>query len=308
MVVKLKRVLVTGASGFIGRYALEGLVKRGYEVHAVSRLPLDSFVDVNWHVADIFNSIQIENIFKKVRPSHLLHLAWNVEQKTYMMNMENFRWVTASLEILNSFQRNGGVRCVFAGTCAEYDWNYRCLIEDVTPCLPQSNYGICKNCLNEMMKAFCQSCGISAAWGRIFFLYGPHESESRLVASIVKSLLLGKPALCTSGEQYRDFLYVEDVADAFCELLDNTIIGSVNIASGQPIKVRDLVFKIANTIGNPELLHMGAIQSKPGEQMLLCASVDRLNKEVGWKPRYNINEGIDKTIYWWKKHMEINGE
>ncbi|HEY3425745.1 MAG TPA: NAD(P)-dependent oxidoreductase [Negativicutes bacterium] len=298
---------MTGASGFIGRHAIDGLIRRGYEVHAISRFHSDSAATIYWHNVDMFNSMQVENIFKTIRPSHLLHFAWNVDPKSYMMSIENFHWVRASMDLLDSFQKNGGVRAVFAGTCAEYDWRYGCLSEKLMPCQPSSIYGICKNSLNAMMSAFCLSSGISAAWGRIFFLYGPYEAASRLVASTIKSLLQGEPALCTHGEQYRDFLYVEDVADAFCALLDSPITGSVNIASGEPIKLRKLVQLIATIIGNPEMLQIGKIESRFGEPPLLCANVERLSIEVGWKPRYNINEGIEKTIQWWQNCLELTG-
>jgi UDP-glucuronate decarboxylase len=304
MVVKLKKVLLTGATGFIGRHAIDGLIRRGYEVHAISRVHADSSANVHWHNVDMFNSMQVENIFKIVRPSHLLHFAWNVEHKSYMNSVENFRWVESSMDMLSSFKENGGIRAVFAGTCAEYDWRYGYLTETLTPCHPSSNYGICKNSLNALVDAFCLSSGMSAAWGRIFFLYGPYEAEQRLVASTVKSLLEDKPALCTHGEQYRDFLYVEDVADAFCALLDSSIIGPVNIASGEPMKIRELVQMIADIIGKRELLNMGAIASREGEPSFLCANVDRLMKEVGWRPRYKIYEGIEKTIHWWRNRLE----
>lgn len=307
MVVKLKKVVLTGASGFIGRHAVESLIRREYEVHAISRQHFDSSVNVYWHNVDLFNPIQVESIFKIVRPSHLLHFAWNVEPTSYLTSMDNFHWLKASMDMLISFQKNGGKRAVFAGTCAEYDWRYGYLTENLTPCHPQSNYGICKNSLNEMMNAFAKSSEISCAWGRIFFLYGQYEAESRLVASTVKALLKGKPALCTYGEQYRDFMYVEDVADAFCALLDSPITGSVNIASGEPMKVRELVQMIAIIIGKPELLRMGAIPSMPEEPYLLCANVDRLSKEVDWKPKFKTSEGIEKTINWWETHLELNG-
>lgn len=307
MVVKLKKVLLTGASGFIGRHAIDGLIRRGYEVHAISRIHSNSSTNIYWHNVDMFNSIQVENIFNVIRPSHLLHFAWNVEPKLYMTSMENFHWVRASLEMLNLFKRNGGTRAVFAGTCAEYDWRYGCLTENLTPCRPSSNYGICKNSLNEMMNAFCQSGGISSAWGRIFFLYGPYESESRLVASVIKSLLVGKPALCTHGEQYKDFLYVEDVADAFCALLESAITGSVNIASGEPVKVRELVQMIGDTIGSSELLRIGSIMSMLREPSILFANVDRLSNEVGWKPKYKLSTGIEKTIHWWENYLGLDG-
>lgn len=301
MVVRLKKVLLTGANGFIGRHAIDCLVRRGYEIHAISSsVHFESMENIYWHNVDLFNSPQIENTFKVVRPTHLLHFAWNVEPKLYRMNADNFRWVGASMEMLSAFQRNGGTRAVFAGTCAEYDWSYGYLSEKLTPCRPNSNYGICKNALNAMTSAFCLSNGISAAWGRIFFLYGPYEAASRLVASTIKSLLQGEQALCAHGEHYRDFLYVEDVADAFCALVDSSVTGPVNIASGEPIKLRELVQMIAKVIGSPELLQIGECGSKSGDPPLLCANVERLSTEVGWKPRFKIKEGIEKTIQWWQ--------
>ncbi|SMD13487.1 NAD-dependent epimerase/dehydratase family protein [Sporomusa malonica] len=299
----MKKVVLTGACGFIGRHAIDGLIRRGYEVHAISRTNFNLTANAYWHRVNIFSSTQVENIFQAIRPSHLLHFAWNVEPNSYMTSAENFHWVRASMEMLSSFQKNGGVRTVFAGTCAEYDWRYGYLTEQLTPCQPSSYYGICKNSLNAFMNAFCLASGISAAWGRIFFLYGPHEAASRLVAATVKSLLQGEPAVCIHGDRYRDFLYVEDVADAFCALLDSSVTGPVNIASGEPIKIGELAKTIAYYIGNPELLHFEAVESSRGEPSLLCANVERLLNEVSWKPRYKINEGIQKTIQWWQNYL-----
>lgn len=304
----MKKVLLTGASGFIGRHAIDGLKKRGYEIHAISRRCFEDEVNVHWYNVDLFDSSKVKQLFEQVKPSHLLHLAWNVDPKTYVSSIDNFRWVRVSLELLEFFKENGGVRTVFAGSCAEYDWRYGWLSEDLTPAQPSSNYGICKHSLNKMVNAFCQSNEISSAWGRMFFLYGPHEAESRLVSSIVKALLKGKPALCTSGEQYRDFMYVEDVADAFCELLDSEVNGSVNIASGEMIKISELVQRIAFRIGKPELLKIGAIEARDGDPLFLGANTARLATEVGWKPKFTLESGIERTIRWWSDYLRLTGE
>lgn len=298
--VNLKKVLLTGASGFIGRHAIQGLVQRGYEVHAISRQCKANDAQVAFHQADLFDIAQLETIIRTVKPSYLLHLAWDVEPATYMKSLGNFRWVRASMELLEFFQFYGGVRAVVAGTCAEYDWRYGYLSEKLTPQNPSSNYGIAKHALHEVIDAFSLSTSLSLAWGRIFFLFGPYEAEARLVSSVIRSLLADSPACCTHGKQYRDFLYVEDVADAFCALLDSNVIGAVNIASGEPLRIRELVQIIADIIGKPELLQMGVIEARPDEPSFICANTDRLANEVGWKPGYEISEGIEKTISWWK--------
>lgn len=298
----MKKILITGASGFIGRHAVSRLLNQGCEIHAISRVSSGIIENVHWHQRNIFDGADIDNLIEKIKPSHLLHLAWNVETG-YMSSLENFRWVRASMELLEAFQRHGGERVVFAGTCMEYDWRYGCFSEALTPCNASSNYGICKNSLLQMVRAFCLHTTLSFAWGRIFFLFGPYESESRLVATTIKSLLNGQPARCTHGEQYRDFLYVEDVADAFCSLLDSSITDAINIGSGKLIEIRQLVQSIAIKIGRPELLKLGALPTRPGEAAIVYPDISRLTKELLWKPRYTIDEGLDKTINWWRNHL-----
>lgn len=303
MVVKLKTVLVTGASGFIGRHVVNGLVRRGYQVHGISRNRIPSFSGFQSHQGDLFDDKKVLALLKQIKPSHLLHLAWNVKSKSYMTDLENFHWVKSSLRLMEVFQQNGGQRAVFAGTCAEYDWRYGCLSETMTPCMPSSNYGLCKHSLYEMVQAFCRTTGISMAWGRIFFMFGPHEAENRLAASTIISLLFGRPAICTHGEQYRDFLYVKDVADAFCALIDSPVCGAVNIGSGKPMKIRELVATIAEIIGKPELIQMGGIPQREGDPSILCANIERLSQEVLWSPKHSIREGIEQTVNWWERHL-----
>lgn len=97
---------------------------------------------------------------------------------------------------------------------------------------------------------------MSAAWGRIFHLFGPHEPPGRLVPAVVMALLKGEPARCTHGRQIRDFLHVEDVAAAFVALLTSDVRGTVNIGSGEPISLRHLVTRLAATVGAPQMVEL----------------------------------------------------
>lgn len=300
----MKRVLLTGVTGFIGRHCLPLLLSRGYEVHALSsKTPQQTLPDVHWHQADLLDSGQVSKLMAKVQPSHLLHFAWYVIHGKYWTALENVHWVQASLDLLQTFTRHGGQRVVMAGTCAEYDWKYGYCSEQITPLLPTSVYGICKHSLQLMLDAFCKQSEISAAWGRIFFLYGPHEHPDRLISSVIRSLLEGKPARCSHGNQIRDFLYVQDVADAFVTLLDSQVFGSVNIASGEPIRLKDFIYKIAEKINNPDLIQMGAIPTSVNEPPLLVADVSRLGNQLFWQPKYDLDSGLDQTILWWKEQI-----
>ncbi len=300
----MKRVLLTGATGFIGRHCLPLLSARGGEVHAVScKAPQPNQLDVNWHQADLLDSQQVSNLIAKVQPTHLLHFAWFAVPGKYWTALDNFRWVQASLDLLQAFAQYGGQRVVMAGTCAEYDWKYGYCSERVTPLLPASVYGSCKHSLHLMLEAFAAQTGLSAAWGRIFFVYGPHEHPSRLVPSVIGSLLRGEKALCSHGNQIRDFLPVWDVAQACVTLLDSQVSGAVNIASGQPVALREIIYKIAEKMGLPDLIHLGYLPTPASDTHLLVADVSRLTDEVGWSPSSDLDAGLEKTIEWWRASL-----
>ena len=144
---------------------------------------------------------------------------------------------------------------------------------------------------------------MSSAWGRIFYLYGPHEHPARLVASVVCSLLKGRPARCSDGRQIRDFLYVEDVADALVALLESEAAGPVNVASGNPVSVRDMVCRIADQIGREDLVRLGAIPTPKTDPPQLTADVNRLSRVVGWSPNYSLQQGLEKTVAWWEQQL-----
>lgn len=302
----MKKVLVTGASGFIGQHALNTLIERGgFDVHAITSkdIPRNKIADYSWHVANLLESTQIKALFHAVQPTHLLHFAWYTVHGKYWKARENFLWVQSSLEILRQFHECGGKRVVMAGTCAEYDWNYGYCSEFITPRATTTPYGTCKQALQVMLDAYSVETGLSSAWGRIFFPYGPGEARERLIPSVITSLLQCKPAKCTHGNQIRDFMYVEDVASAFVSLLESSVCDTVNIASGRSTSLKEIIYGVADLIGKPDLVELGALPARQSEPPVLLADVGRLNMEVGWKPKVSLEAGLDKTIEFWKKNL-----
>ena len=286
-------MLVTGASGFIGRQTIAPLLRRGFEVHSIGRRAVPG---TTHHAADLLDPPATREIVAGLGASHLLHLAWYVEPGAYWRSPHNLDWVAASLGLARAFVEAGGRRIVAAGTCAEYAWGDPVLDEAATPCTPGTLYGACKDALRRVLTPFGDAAGVSIAWGRIFFLYGPGEAPGRLVSDAIRLLSNGGPFETSHGRQRRDFMHVADVAAAFAALLDSDVRGAVNIASGNAPPVRTVLEEVARHTGGLDRIDFGARILSSSEPEIIKAAVDRLRHEVGYIPTYDLATGIADAV------------
>lgn len=292
----MKTVLVTGARGFIGRHAIAPLVARGYEVHAVSSQTGTFDSAATWHACDLHDVAAGTSLVAAVQPTHLLHLAWFAEPGAFWNSGQNIRWVEATAGLVQAFAQHGGKRFVGAGTSAEYAWTGEVCDEETTKMQPATLYGGCKFAAWSILQAFARTQHFSAAWGRVFFLYGPGEKPGRLVSDVVSALAEGREVALSEGHQRRDFMHVADVGAAFAALLDSAVEGPVNIATGQAPSVRDVATKLAELAGRPDLLRFGARPERPGEPLEIRAAVRRLTEEVGFRPEFTLARGLHDAL------------
>ena len=295
-----RSILVTGASGCIGRHVTPLLEAGGWAVHAVSRRGEVGSDRVTVHRADLLDPVERARLVTTIKPSHLLHLAWYIAPGRWAAAPDNYRWVEASLDLVRLFRDAGGERVVTAGSCLEYDWSYGYCSEDRTPVAPHTFYGTCKAALGSLLQGYAATTGFSNAWARIFFLYGPYEHPDRLVASVIRSVLAGQRAQCSHGRQVRDYLHVRDVADALMRLIESDVQGPMNIASGRAVALRDIVLRIGEITGRPELIELGAIPPAATDTPLVVADVTKLSSELHWSPQTSLEDGLADTIAWWR--------
>jgi nucleoside-diphosphate-sugar epimerase len=302
---QMKRVVVTGGSGFIGRFTLPLLVEAGFEVHALSRSGGPGISDgVSWHAIDLMDYPSVDNLLQELKASHLLHLAWYTEHGKFWNAPENLDWVASSLNLVKSFVEQGGGRVLISGSCAEYDWSKGHCIEQLTPCRPATLYGSSKDALHRITAAFCALNQVGFAWGRIFFLYGPNESGKRFVPAVIKGLLNHEVVPCSDGSQLRDFMHVQDVASAFVCLLQSDLGGAVNISTGESHTLREIGGEITSLIKSNGRIEFGALPNRGDDPAVLTADVSRLRDEMGWQPTFSLSQGLADTIKWRVENME----
>jgi nucleoside-diphosphate-sugar epimerase len=288
----VSRVLLTGASGFIGRHCAARLAAAGFEVHLVS----SQLRSGAWHRFDLLDATQCRLAVEKIRPTHLLHLAWLATPGVFWHSAENLRWLTGSVELARAFFAGGGKLAVGMGSCAEYQWADEDLAEGRSPVNPDSIYGRCKAAAGYAFGAAAAAHGARSVWLRLFYPYGPGEPADRLIPAVVSGLSQGKLVPCSDGTQLRDLIYVEDVADALVALLGSGLSGIYNLGGGKATSVREVVSLVASMIGRPDLVTFGARARQDNDPQRIVADISRLSGDLGWQPRVTLREGIRRTI------------
>jgi nucleoside-diphosphate-sugar epimerase len=299
----MPRILITGASGFVGRALVDCLVAHsGYDLHAVTRgspkVPLSK--QVTWHEGSLLDQQSVGALFAKVKPDVLIQLAWCADHATYWKDPTNFDWLCANLAIARCFVRQGGRRAVFAGTSAEYDWSGQSpLHENETPLKPQQLYGSCKLAAFWAIKSFFEQQGVPWAWARLFNPFGPYEDRRRLIPKVCLRLLAGQKVEFDAALSERDFLHVEDVGCALAALALSEVQGPVNVGSGAATSIRDVVSALARLMQEDTLVSFSDTQ---GVADAVVADVTRLRAEVGWSPPRSFEERLQETCDWWRLH------
>jgi nucleoside-diphosphate-sugar epimerase len=300
----MKRVLVTGASGFVGRPAVSALRRRGYEVHGVARKRADDVeVDV-WHLVDLLEPLAAGEVMRTASPSHLLHLAWTTEHGNFWSDRANVAWRRATRALVEDFVEGGGERAVMSGSCAQYDWASATsgVFPESAGRRPQTLYGLEKQTTADFLDSWSAETGVSYATGLLFFPYGPFDNPKRLVPYVTLNLLAGEPAVIKTGTQIGDFVHVDDCGAALAALVDAEVTGSVNIGTGRGTSVADVARAIGAALGREDLVRIESTAARPR----VVAEITRLANEVGFSPSYDLERGLGETVDWLRARR-LNG-
>lgn len=292
-----KRVLVTGATGLIGKETIAPLTISGYEVHAITVDEPCRHSSVNWIRGTLFDDDFIRKTIAGIKPTHLLNLAW-ATTGDYLVNPVNERFLHAGEVMAKAFAENGGERAVYAGTCFEYAFGDEPLTENSKLDAGKYPYTYCKDRLRRKVETLFAERSVSFGYGRIFFVYGRGENPTRLTGMVVDKLRKGERVVIKAGPLLRDYVYSKDVAAAFVSLLDSPVTGAVNICSGKTIAIRDFVTSIAAAFGKSDLVDF--VDDCKGLPAVICGEPGRLLKDVGYRFRYDLEAAVKEILEYGK--------
>ena len=256
-------ILLTGATGFVGRQVLQELAKRNCRVRVVVRQGKQDRIP---HLPAIEKVIATPDLWSESVAwcadvcrgvDCVIHVAWYAGPGKYLQSPKNLDCLAATLRLAQGATQVKIRRFVGIGTCFEYDLSAGHLSVQ-TPLRPSTPYAEAKAAAFTELSRLLPQRGVEFAWCRLFYLYGEGEDERRLVPYLRAKLRAGEPAELTSGERIRDYLDVRDAGRMIVDAALGTVQGPVNICSGIPTTIKQIAERIADEYGRRDLLRFGA--------------------------------------------------
>ncbi len=304
-----KTILVTGANGFIGRHLCKKLHLLGGNVIGLVRKESKHHV-VKQYVVDISDSSDIKKIVTRINPDIVIHLAAEKFDNSDDGYRNSYKTnLLGSINLIQSCQQIKNLEAfIYIGSCEEYGHQSVPFDERLRES-PVSSYGCSKLAVTQFLQSLSRSCDFPSFIIRPSVVYGPGQSNNMFVPSLINALIRGNKFDMTSGEQTRDFVYIDDMVEAIilsCKV--NLLNGQiVNISSGEFIDIKKIAIKTANLISpsSIKLLNFGVKGYRKSEVMNYYANNSLSCEMLRWSPKVNLTNGLISTISHYKKTAHI---
>ncbi len=306
------KILVTGGAGFIGSHVVDAFVRAGHAVVVVDNLATGNAAWVNpearFHRLDLRDA-RLGDLFEAERPDVVAHLAAQAAVSRSVLDpaLDASVNILGGLSLLECCRRSGVGRLIYSSSGgAGYGDTEVVPTPEGHPLLPASPYGIAKVAMEHYLAAWGQIHGLSGISLRYANVYGPRQNpagEAGVVAIFSHRLLTGQtPVVNGDGEQTRDYVYVEDVAEANLRALERpAVTGGVNIGTGVETSVNDLYGRLTRAAGVATAAAHGP--ARPGEQRRSCLDPGLAARVLGWRPSVALDEGLARTFDFFRKEF-----
>ncbi|MDA1038141.1 MAG: GDP-mannose 4,6-dehydratase [bacterium] len=310
---KPKVAIVTGGAGFIGSHVVDELVKRRIKVYVIDDLSFGNRQNVNPNVTFYHLSVtspKIPALFKKIKPNYLFHFAAQISVRDSIKNPLNDARVNVlgSINVFESAKDVGVEKIILASSGGIMYPSTLKKAKETDDIYPESPYGVSKRAKELYLDHYYDVFGIKYVTLRFSNVYGPRQlpsgvGEGGVIGNFIETMLAnGDPFITGDGKQTRDFVFVSDVGRAAILALKSDFVGIMNICSGEEITMNELFKKTAKATG---------FKKKPryepkitGEKRRSCMAYNRAGRVMGWKPQVSMEEGLKKTVQFFKKEVK----
>lgn len=296
----MKRIIVTGGSGFLGKHLCRALMKDGHQVRNIDLRPND---EVTTQIADVRDASKMKELI--VDADVVFHLASLIEAGESVKFPQKFvdYNITGSVSVLEAMRENHVPVFMFSSSAAIYGEPLRTPIEEDDRTLPINPYGMTKLAMEALVSSYVASHGMTGVALRYFNLYGPeehHEPETHAIPRFVSQIYKGEEVtIWGSGEHQRDFIHVFDVVSAHqtaLNLVDQqpNKYHYFNISTEKPTKVIDIIKMIEQFVGKPA--NIKHFPERPGDPLVLVAKGSKAKTMMNWQPQIQIEQGLEETV------------
>ena len=300
-----KKILVTGATGFIGKNLVESL-KEKFEVYALildekEKNVIPQIDYILWKTFfDRENEIKTLDGKKLGKIDTVIHLAsYGVNPKDNDIDKMVESNINLTKDLILNLERVSCKNIIFTGSGFEYGDKGKVKLKEDMELNPFSLYGATKVSAFLIGKKLCESLGINYINLRLFNIFGEYEGSNRLIPQIINNYLEGKELNFTAGNQVRDYLYIKDIIEVYEMILEKNIYNNetYNVCSSEEVTIKEFITKVAYTIGiNKNSLNFGTIPSRKEEALYIVGDNSKLKRDFNWKRKYSYEFGI-KNMY-----------
>jgi dTDP-6-deoxy-L-talose 4-dehydrogenase (NAD+) len=288
------RLFVTGVTGFVGRAFCQAAVSRGHEVLGLHRDASARLPEGCRSAAGSLEAVPWRRI-EEFRPEGALHLAWTATPGVYLTSPENRVLLEQSQVLIAGLFERGVGHVAGVGTCMEYAPSPAPLDEERSPLGPLHPYSAAKAQLFEWMRDDATKRGAPWTWFRLFYPYGAGEHEKRLPSDLIRHLQQGKPLSLKTPHSVKDYVYISDVAEAICRVLESKVTGAVNLGSGRGVSIDDLAHTIVRLVGrDPSLIRHDEVPA-PDASPFAVADTSKV-RSTGWTPSTSLEDGLRRLL------------
>lgn len=293
------KILLTGATGFIGRHILAAF--GDHEIHAVTR-SLESVPDdlkqnkqIIWHEMALNETDKLRVRIREIVPERCIHLAWDTKPGRYLDDKSgNLELLQNGLQLLNILIESECQQVIMLGSCAEYAMQ-SARLQTNSPLDPQTIYAAAKASLALLGPQLCKGSKTRFCWARLFYLYGPGEHHQRLVSGLLAKLMAGEEFACGRGEKKKDYLYIRDVVSGIRSLLTANAEGVYNLCSSEPVTIADIGAAAEKAVGCQGLIRYGAVPERAWDPEFIVGDNSGL-KALGWSPAFDLQKGLEDYV------------